>query len=100
MNAEMEKLYKLIGQSLAGLIPEAWKSAWVTVEFGEGVITAKGFYIPESGGEPRSLKLNYAFVKFFKSLRALMAKVPKGDWKQARFDLKRDGKFDFSFKYD
>ena len=100
MNAEMEKLYQLIGQSIVNAIPETWETAQVRIDLDPGVVTAHGIYVSDKDFETRSFKVNYAMVKHFKVLHAIMAETPKGDWKHAKFVINKEGHFDLSFEYE
>lgn len=99
MNAEMEELYRLIGQSIVDSIPESWEIAQVSIDLEPGVVTAKGFYVHNKESAPQSFKVNYSTVKHFKNLHRKMSGTPKGDWKHAKFELNQEGHFDLSFEY-
>jgi hypothetical protein len=99
MNAEMEKLYKFIGQSIADSIPGSWETARVCIKFEPGVVTSQAYYSFALESEPQSFKINYQTVKYFKELHALMLETPKGNWKQVEFKINKAGNFDLSFEY-
>lgn len=99
MNAKMEKLYTLIGQSIADTLPKEWKTAQVDIEIKPGVITAQAYYVPENGGERVSFNIDFSTARHFKALHRVMAETPKGNWKSARLEINKEGHFEFSFVY-
>jgi len=95
----MEKLYGLIGQSVANAIPEEWETAQVDIELKPGVISAQAYYVSQKGRERISFNVDFSTVRHFKALHRVMAEAPKGDWKSARLEINREGHFEFSFGY-
>lgn len=100
MNTEMEKLYNLIGQSVADSLPKGWENAQVSIALQKGVITVQAFYWLEQEKEQHSFEPDFAAIRHFKTLHEIMSKTTKGDWKSAKFEINREGHFDFSFEYE
>ena len=96
---EMEKLYQMIGQSIADTIPDPWKSAQVDIDIEPGVVKTRGSYIAEEGNDVRSFFVNFTTAKQFKALYELMSEMPEGSWKHAKFEMNSSGHFNLSFEY-
>jgi hypothetical protein len=99
MAETIESLYPRIGQTIADAIPQPWRSAWVVAEIKPGVVSLRGHFIPAEEDSPQSLQVSRPLMLLFSQLHTRMAEEMHDDWKQARFDLQKGGKFDLKFEY-
>lgn len=96
----VEEIYELIGELIVAAIPEEWVSAFATVEVDDdGGQTYGRYRTPSGAGESESFPTDYRLFAAFLELRERMHRPPHAPWRQARFQLSRDGTFDFSLDY-
>lgn len=99
MTETIESLYPVIGQTLTDAIPSDWSSAWVVVEVKPGVISLQGHFILKEDDLPKSIQIPRQLMQLFSQLHTRMVEEMHDDWKRARFELKRSGKFVMKFEY-
>ena len=100
MTPEAEDLCNQIGQQIINAIPEAWETAWVTVKFEPGVVSAQGFYKKHHNTAQYNFRVVGAINRLFARLRELIRKDEQDMWAKATFTIQEDKTFKVDFEYE